>query len=258
VAPTSIDFSALPELMRTLNGPPAVQPREHVAIHSAVLLALRELMRADAVIFNDLAPMRSASWAQSTTLAADNAPAADIDAFYRLFWSSPASHPDRSGDRKTPTALSDFLTIRQWRNSGMYSVLRTNLDFERQLLLPLHGPPGHSRRVRFVRLRGRDFDDTHRAFATLIRPHLAAHLQACTLAGLGTALTNRQRQLVGLLAGGYSNNQIAHALAISPATVRTHLQEIYQRLGVTSRGQAVALLALPEHGTPSGRTESRG
>ena len=57
------------------------------------------------------------------------------------------------------------------------------------------------------------------------------------LEGLG--LTTRQAQVLRLLACGKSNEQIAQALLISAATVGKHLEHIYTRLGVSSRGQAI-------------------
>jgi DNA-binding CsgD family transcriptional regulator len=120
---------------------------------------------------------------------------------------------------------------------------RPHLPFDRELLLPLPGPLGHSRRVRFVRERGRDFDATDRTLAALVRPHLVAHLHTLDLASRGTPpLTTRQRQLLELVADGLSNVQVARMLGISAHTVRTHLQQIYNRLGVASRGEAAALL----------------
>ncbi len=53
-------------------------------------------------------------------------------------------------------------------------------------------------------------------------------------------LTSRQPQLVSLLGHGFSNTQIARALGISALTVRTHLHQVYGRLGVASREEAVA------------------
>ena len=52
-------------------------------------------------------------------------------------------------------------------------------------------------------------------------------------------LTPRQNELLHLLAAGRTNTQIARQLGISEGTVRTHLENIYQKLGVSSRTAAV-------------------
>lgn len=49
------------------------------------------------------------------------------------------------------------------------------------------------------------------------------------------ALTPRQREIAGCVACGMSNKQIARALRISPATVKTHMHNIFDRLGVSGR-----------------------
>jgi DNA-binding NarL/FixJ family response regulator len=57
-------------------------------------------------------------------------------------------------------------------------------------------------------------------------------------------LTQRQLELLRLVAEGRTNSQIARRLDISEGTVRKHLENIYQRLDVTSRTAAV-LRAFP-------------
>lgn len=53
-------------------------------------------------------------------------------------------------------------------------------------------------------------------------------------------LTGRQREIVACAARGLSNKQIARVLGISPETVKTHLQRVFERHGVHGR---MALLA---------------
>ena len=54
-------------------------------------------------------------------------------------------------------------------------------------------------------------------------------------------LTPRERQVLQMLSGGLSQNEIAAELVISPKTVGTHLQHILSKLEVHSRAQAVAI-----------------
>jgi DNA-binding CsgD family transcriptional regulator len=54
-------------------------------------------------------------------------------------------------------------------------------------------------------------------------------------------LTPREREILALLAGGATTNQIADRLVISNKTVKTHVQNILRKLGASSRLEAAAL-----------------
>ena len=54
-------------------------------------------------------------------------------------------------------------------------------------------------------------------------------------------LTNREREILALLADGLGNKQIAARLGVSPNTVKTHLELLFDKIGVRSRAQAVAV-----------------
>jgi two-component system nitrate/nitrite response regulator NarL len=55
-----------------------------------------------------------------------------------------------------------------------------------------------------------------------------------------SVLSEREREIVELVADGHSVSEIASRLYLSPATVKTHLQRVYQKLGVSDRAAAVA------------------
>jgi DNA-binding NarL/FixJ family response regulator len=59
--------------------------------------------------------------------------------------------------------------------------------------------------------------------------------------GLGPAesLTERERQVVRLMAGGYSNKEIAHALGTAEGTIKNHVSSILIKLGARDRTRAV-------------------
>jgi ATP/maltotriose-dependent transcriptional regulator MalT len=53
------------------------------------------------------------------------------------------------------------------------------------------------------------------------------------------ALSQREIEILELIAAGASNREVSRALFISEATVKTHLAHVYDKLGVDSRTSAV-------------------
>ena len=143
--------------------------------------------------------------------------------------------------------ISDLYSARQWHSTGMYTDILRPQGYEHQLQLCLPDPagpgagPGRTVRLHLFRGPGLDFTDRDRAVLTLLRPHLhQAYLDAERRRHPVPRLTPRQKDLLHLLAAGHTNTQIARRLGISEGTVRTHLENIYERLGVSSRTAAVA------------------
>ncbi|MFI8195960.1 response regulator [Streptomyces sp. NPDC085942] len=86
----------------------------------------------------------------------------------------------------------------------------------------------------------------------LLQPEVAGALLAQEEAGAGTGrgstLTEREREVLGLIADGRSNREIARALVLSEKTVKTHVSNILMKLDLADRTQA-ALWAV-RHGAP--------
>jgi DNA-binding NarL/FixJ family response regulator len=66
---------------------------------------------------------------------------------------------------------------------------------------------------------------------------------------INVGLTAREQTVLGLIAAGYSNDQIAKELYITINTVKTTIRNTYSKLGVSTRPQAVAWAI--EHGYAS-------
>jgi DNA-binding NarL/FixJ family response regulator len=52
-------------------------------------------------------------------------------------------------------------------------------------------------------------------------------------------LTEREREVLGLIAQGYNNAEIARQLFLSVKTVRNHVSNIFSKLQVADRAQAI-------------------
>ncbi|MFE6281054.1 response regulator [Streptomyces sp. NPDC057877] len=75
---------------------------------------------------------------------------------------------------------------------------------------------------------------------TALSPPVASRVMA-SLRSPHPTLTARESDILGQLARGLGNRDIARALFISEATVKTHLRRIYDKLGVDTRAGAVAV-----------------
>jgi DNA-binding NarL/FixJ family response regulator len=56
-----------------------------------------------------------------------------------------------------------------------------------------------------------------------------------------SVLTEREREVLGLVAAGLSNHEIAQELVISPATAKTHVSRVMMKLGARDRAQLVVI-----------------
>jgi pimeloyl-ACP methyl ester carboxylesterase/DNA-binding CsgD family transcriptional regulator len=86
-------------------------------------------------------------------------------------------------------------------------------------------------------------------FVTLLESFLPSTRSASAQAF--EALTSREKEILGLVAQGLSNGPISLRLKISNKTVRNHVSRIFEKLGVSSRAQAVAMARDAGLGTES-------
>lgn len=79
------------------------------------------------------------------------------------------------------------------------------------------------------------------ALEALLQAHVLPGVSQAANGDAGDLLTDRESEVLHLLAQGMANKQIAQALKISPHTVKFHVSSIYTKLGATNRAEAVRL-----------------
>jgi DNA-binding CsgD family transcriptional regulator len=146
--------------------------------------------------------------------------------------------------------------VRRWTDRYPGRMLQHNhlyLEFFRPmgrrhfLSVGLPAPAGHERNLMFWRHTGPDFSDRDKDLLTLLRPHVA-EIYAGAVRRRRGVLTPREWEVLELAAQGHGNAEIAAILFLSVSTVRKHMEHIFDRVGVRTRGAAVARL-LPELST---------
>ncbi len=219
----------------------------------SLLSDLVQLIGCDLVVFGGTDSSLRADWFGQTVPAEADDPTFNHHAFWTHYWDSTCSYPERTGDLRSLVKVSDFYSARQWHSTGMYQECCRPHGVEHELMVVLPaGPgwtagPGRSLRMNFMRGRGADFSGRHHDLLTVLRPHLQqAYFDAERRRHPVPRLTARQRELLLLVAAGHTNTQIARRLGISESTVRTHLENIYRLLQVSSRTAAVTR-AFPDH-----------
>lgn len=208
----------------------------------AVLHGLRELISCDGVAFFRLDSTRQ-EMLNGQDVPHDDVTDADGEDLNQAFWAhyktcQPCCYPDESGDLTSVITLSDFYSQRELRATGMYADYMRHFAVEREIIMCLPSQRYRTLRLMLVRGRGPDFSDRDRALLTLLRPHLYAAYREGNRPP-APELTVRQQELLQLVADGYTNSQIARRLAVADSTVRKHLENIFERLQVTSRTAAV-------------------
>jgi DNA-binding CsgD family transcriptional regulator len=212
----------------------------------SLLADLMSQIRCDAVVFLGFDSGRQAHW--FVQQVPSNLGSEDLD---RAYWqhyrdSQFDSYPIHTGDLRSVIKPADFYSARQWHSTAMYTDFDRLMGIEHCLMLclpeapPRTAGPGRHVRLTLDRRSGPDFSERDRAVLTLLRPHLQqAYLDAERRRHPVPRITPRQRELLRLVAAGHTNTQIARHLGISEGTVRTHLENIYERLHVSNRTAAV-------------------
>jgi DNA-binding CsgD family transcriptional regulator len=297
-----------------------------------LLVELGHLIEADQVTYNELDRVRRRAILYVGRPGEDDGDEPDP----ALYWDTvaylhPICAPPNTGNHSAEM-LSDYLTLRELRNSHVYDIWFGAFAVERELSVGIPSPLWHTKVLLFHRGKGPDFTERDRNVLDALRPHLAhlwqaartrrllaaalAHLDGADehdsagLILLGAAgeiefaspaaqrllreyfgpasarlvpaelgewlyagtedaftrehgdrrlvvrregdslvleeryeevqLTTRERDVLSWVARGKTNAEIAQLLWLAPSTVRKHLENVYAKLGVSTRTAAVA------------------
>lgn len=156
--------------------------------------------------------------------------------YWDCWWHSTGVHPLVTGDRSVfrDSDLLERYTPPEWRFQCPQQAVH-------EICVPFPPRGGENRNLVLFREPGRDFSDREQMLLTLLQPHLWEMRRRVERRQAGMPeLSGRQREVLRLVAEGYSNAEIARRLFVAESTVRKHLENIYERLGVGTRTAAVA------------------
>jgi DNA-binding CsgD family transcriptional regulator len=219
------------------------------AFPAPVLEALRRLVPCDVVSYGHYAAQGRRWGIRAAPEGVIPIPGSVSEASIRLQAQDPFLPSPRTLGRAV--RVSDLLTPAEFHALDFYQEVGRPLgiEYSMQLWLMRHeeivGGFGFD-------AEAADFSERDRAVLDFLAPDLLRlHQRATSRRRFAsetdaiTVLTNREREVVRLVAAGLTNVEIAQTLFISPGTVRKHLDNVYARLGVSSRAAAVAVAVRP-------------
>lgn len=219
--------------------------------HAELLAAMVAVFPCDVAVFNEFQVDRPALARGGPAVTCTSAPPLEphdaiapgvVAAWLRHMTDHPLVRLHAAGDLGA-YRLSDTTSMRRFRRAPLYGECFAPADIAHQLTLGLEATPRRLAGMWFNRAR-RDFSDDDLLLAELLRPHLQGAELAVRHATARAALTTREREVLDLVGAGATNAAVAEALTVSPGTVKKHLDNIYAKLGVTSRAAAAARAAL--------------
>jgi DNA-binding CsgD family transcriptional regulator len=221
-----------------------------------LLRALRRAVPADWISLNDIGPDPDTMVA----IVEPQIPPTEREVFARYAHENPLiEHYARTHDGRV-RRFSDVTTPEKLHALNIYTDFYAPLGIEHQLAFTL---PHRRERILGVALSRttKDFADAECELLECARPFLiqsyrnairyseqqASHLAPAPPRGpdlddlIALGLTNRQAEVLRLVAIGAAEYEIAARLNISHRTVQKHLEQCYRRLGVNSRSQAAGM-----------------
>jgi DNA-binding CsgD family transcriptional regulator len=213
---------------------------------SSVLSALARLIPSDACVGYQEADVAGTFRVVDQVEIVGEPPSPSVEAaFHTLGWQNPM-HCRLHAREQRVLRLSDFLTRRQRRALEYDATVWRPHGIDDGLRVWLPAKPNRARSIYLERSR-KNYTDRELTLVSLLRPHL---VRMRVNAGFRRrmngyrGLTPRETEVLGWIARGRTNGDIAGLLFISPHTVRKHVENIFEKLEVRTR-TAAALYARP-------------
>jgi DNA-binding CsgD family transcriptional regulator len=211
-----------------------------------LLVELGEIVEADWIGYSEL------DWTARRPVVTYDRPGDELDlpsdwqSQVAFFWSEVAPHAPihqaALNGRRGAMRITDLHSRAEVKRSRYYNLWMRPFGVEHILEVELEAPEGRTRTFHFDRHGGRDFSERDRTVLDLLQPYLS-RLRSPAV----PALTPREREVLKWVARGLTNAQVARELWLAPSTVRKHLENVYAKLGVSTRTAAVArAFGLPE------------
>ena len=213
-----------------------------------VLIGVRELIPCDDITFQlmDVAEQRLRTLFVTDEGVQREDTVGVTDEFSQMFWQEfweddGCSGPLTTGDYSTVLHQAETWSTRAYASTPLGAQF-ASMGLKDELLVPMTPLGGTDRRLLLFREGNAPvFSEREKAMLALARPHVAElHSRRDRELRGEPNLTPRQWEVLRRVATGASNTQIARDLNLPEATVRKHLENVFLRLGVQSRTEAVA------------------
>ena len=211
----------------------------------SVLERLARLIPSDALAgYQEVDVSRGCELVARVDVVGQTVPAQVVAASKRGYHEDPLRDPLRVRESRV-LRLADFVRRSELRRLRFYAEVWRPLGIDDRLRMWLPAPNGRARAFFFER-SGRAYAERDRTLLQLLRPHLIRIERSAAFrrsAKKAFGLTDREAEVLGWVHNGKTNREIAAVLQVSPYTVRTHLESVFDKLDVHTRTAAAARFA---------------
>ena len=168
----------------------------------------------------------------------------EFDEACRLFVERDEPIPPQPRFMRRPTRISDVLTYREQRATELWWYVGRHFGDDAVWLWLPAPDEGVLRRISFGSEKRGGISDRDVRILELLTPHLEQLYRRAatrrTAASRTDGLTPREYEIMSHVGSGKTNQEIARILWLSPNTVRKHLENVFEKLGVSNRTAASA------------------